>query len=110
MTALHPHPSYPIHSGSFFSFRSSLLTVFGSFPLTIGASPWLSGKEPACNAGATGLIPGSERSPGGGNGNPLQHPCLENPTDRGAWRATVHGVIKSWLPPVLAAAALTIAK
>ena len=41
------------------------------------------------------LIPGSERSSGGGNGNPLQYSCLENPMDRGAWRATVHGVAKS---------------
>ena len=40
-------------------------------------------------------IPGSGRSPGGGHGNPLQHSCLENPTDRGAWRATVHGVAQS---------------
>ena len=43
-----------------------------------------------------GLIPGSGRSPGGGNGNPLQYSCLENPMDRGAWWATVHGVTKSW--------------
>ena len=42
-----------------------------------------------------GLIPGSGRSSGGGNGNPLQCSCLENPTDRGAWRATVHGVTES---------------
>ena len=42
-----------------------------------------------------GSIPGSGRSPGGGHGNPLQHPCLENPMDRGAWRTTVHGVSKS---------------
>ena len=41
------------------------------------------------------LIPGWERSSGGGNGNPLQYSCLENPMDRGAWRATVHGVAKS---------------
>ena len=50
------------------------------------------------NAGDTrdvGSIPGSGRSPGEGNGNPLQYPCLENPMDRGAWRATVHGVAKS---------------
>ena len=46
-------------------------------------------------AGDLGLIPGSERSPGGGNGNPVQYSCLENPMDRGAWRATVHGVAKS---------------
>ena len=43
----------------------------------------------------TGSILGSERSPGGGHGNPLQHSCLENPTDRGAWRATGHGITKS---------------
>ena len=48
----------------------------------------------ACNAGGLGSIPGSGRSPGGGNGNPLQYSCLENPMDRGAWRATVHGVTK----------------
>ena len=46
------------------------------------------------NAGDTGSIPGSERS-SGGNGNPLQYSCLENPIDRGTWRATVHGVTKS---------------
>ena len=43
-----------------------------------------------------GLISGSGRSPGGGHGNPLQYSCLENPTDKGAWWATVHGVAKSW--------------
>ena len=43
-----------------------------------------------------GLIPGLGRSPGGGHGNPLQYSCLENPMDRGAWWATVHGVIKNW--------------
>ena len=53
-------------------------------------------KESACNAGDPGLIPGLGRSPGEGNGNPLQHPCLGNPMDRGAWRATVQGVAKSW--------------
>ena len=42
-----------------------------------------------------GLIPGSGRSPGGGNGSPLQYSCLENPMDRGAWQAIVHGVAKS---------------
>ena len=52
-------------------------------------------KELTCNAGDLGLIPGSGRSPGEANGNPLQYPCLENPMDRGAWRATVHGVAKS---------------
>ena len=53
-----------------------------------------SGKESACYTGDTGSIPGSGRSPGGGHGNPLQYSCLENPTDRGAWQATVHGVAK----------------
>ena len=53
------------------------------------------GKESACNAGDPGSIPGSERSPGEGNGYPLQYPCLENPTDRGAWQVTVHRVTKS---------------
>ena len=42
-----------------------------------------------------GLIPGWETSPGEGNGNPLQSSCLENPMERGAWRATVHGVAES---------------
>ena len=51
--------------------------------------------ESACNAGDPGLIPGSGRSPGEGNGDPLQYPCLGNPMDRGTWQATVHGVTKS---------------
>ena len=52
-------------------------------------------KESACNAGDPGLTPGSGRSPGGGDGNPLQYSCLENSTDRGCWWATVHGVTES---------------
>ena len=55
----------------------------------------LDGKESACNVGDLGLIPGSERSPGEGNGNPLQYSCLENSMEIGAWWATVHGVAKS---------------
>ena len=54
------------------------------------------GKESACNVGDLGLIPGSERSPGEGYGYTLQYTCLENPMDRGAWRATVHEVAESW--------------
>ena len=50
------------------------------------------GKESTCNEGDLGFIPGWGRSPGGGLANPLQYSCLENPMDRGAWRATVHGV------------------
>ena len=46
-------------------------------------------KESVCNTGHLGSVPGSGRSPGEGNGNPLQHSCLENPVDRGAWWATV---------------------
>ena len=53
------------------------------------------GKESACSAGDPSVIPGSERSPGEGNGNPLQYSCLETLTDRGPWRATVCGVAKS---------------
>ena len=52
------------------------------------------GKESACNTGDLGSIPGLGRSPGEGNGNPLQDSCLENPMDRGAWWATVHGVTR----------------
>ena len=51
-------------------------------------------KASARNAGDLGLIPGSGRSPGEGNGKPLQYSCLENPMDGGAWWATVHGVAK----------------
>ena len=54
----------------------------------------LRGKESPCNAGDTDLNTGLERSPGRGNGNPLQHSCLKNPTDRGTWLATVHGAAK----------------
>ena len=56
---------------------------FGSLPPEVKAS--------ACNAGDLGLIPGLGRSPGEGNGNPLQYSCLDNPMDGGAWWATVHG-------------------
>ena len=49
----------------------------------------------ACNVGDLGSIPGSRRTPGEENGNPLQYSCLENPMDGGAWRTIVHGVSKS---------------
>ena len=52
-------------------------------------------KASASNAGDLGSIPGSGRSPGEGNGNPLQYSCLENPMDGGAWWAAVPGVTKS---------------
>ena len=65
--------------------------------ILIGFPWWLGGKESACNTGATedtASIPESGRSPGEGNGNPLQESCLENLTDREAWQATACGVTK----------------
>ena len=53
-------------------------------------------EEYACIAGDLGLIPGLGRSPGEGNGYPLQYSCLENSMDRGAWQATDHGIAKNW--------------
>ena len=53
-------------------------------------------KSPPANAGDMSLIPGSGRSPGEGNGNPLQYSYLENPMDGAAWQALVHGVAKNW--------------
>ena len=61
----------------------------------LSSSSSSSGKESACKAGDMGPIPGSGRSHGEGNGNPLQYSCLENSMDRKAWQATVHGVTKS---------------
>ena len=77
--------SYSIRVGIFFF---SLLMCSKGFPhISVG-------KDFACNAGDLGSIPGSGQSPGEGNGNLLQYSCLENPTDRGTWRATVHGVAR----------------
>ena len=53
-------------------------------------------KESACNAGDPGSVSGLGRSPGEGNGYPLQYSCLENPMNRGAWQAKVHGITVSW--------------
>ena len=61
----------------------------------LGFPGGLDSEESAFNARDMGLIPGLGRSPGEGNGNPLQYSCLENPMDSGAWWATVHGVAKS---------------
>ena len=63
----------------------------------VGAPGGSVGKESACNAGDLGLVPGSGRSSGEENGYPLQFSCLESSMDGGAWRATVHGVAKSWI-------------
>ena len=70
-------------------FLSGITLYYHGFP---GGSK---GKASACDAEDPGLIPGSGRYPGEGNNNPLQYSCLENPMDRGAWWATVHGVTKS---------------
>ena len=66
-------------------------------PISVKGSPggW-DGKESACNVGHLGSIPGLGRSPGEGNGYPLQYSGLENSMDRGAWQAIAHGVAKSW--------------
>ena len=64
--------------------------IYMNFPLGLDS------KESACNAGELGLIPGLGRSPGGGNGNPFQHSCLEKSMNRGACWATVHRIAKSW--------------
>ena len=72
--------------------RGEFLVAAGRIWASLVAS--LVVKNPPANAGDVGLIPGSGKSPGEGNGNPLQYSCLENPMDRGAWRAIVHGVAK----------------
>ena len=86
-----------------FTFDSLRDWWFGHFNLwcnksiiILRASLLAHSEESACNAGEPGLIPGSERSPREENGYPPQYSCLENPLDRGAWQATVHGVAKSW--------------
>ena len=79
------------HSPQMKRFFPLLISLFGiHFP---GGSK---GKESACDAKDQGWIPGWGRSPGEGNGNPLQNSYLENSMDRGAWCARVHGVAKSW--------------
>ena len=76
---------------------SSMKLVLGAKKLGTDAFPGGSdSKESARNAGDLDSIPGSGRSPGEENGYPPQYSSLENPMDRGAWQATVHGVTKSW--------------
>ena len=85
------HPKmYPIYVFSYLS----IISLSHTYTCMYGLSWWLSGKGPVCQAGDTGSISGSGRSPGEGNDNPLQCSCLENPMDRGAWWAAVHGVTK----------------
>ena len=64
------------------------------FSLTSLVAQSVKGKESACSAGDIGSIPGLGRSPGEVNSNPLQYSCLENPMDRGVWRAITHGVTR----------------
>ena len=68
------------------------MKIEGSFPVVSSV------KNLPATAGDEDSIPGSGRSPGEGNGDPLQHPCLGNPIDRAAWRSTVCGVTKRWTP------------
>ena len=68
---------------------------YGVHGAAVGFPGGSDGKQSAYNAGDLGSIPRLGRSPGEGNGSPLQYSCLEDPMDRGAWRATVHGVTKS---------------
>ena len=109
-TAQKSSPGYLVNSR--FSIWGSCLyclnTATGSAPLlpreeahSLGGFYWclfsyhgFPCKESACNVGDVGSIPALGRSPGEGNGNPSQYSCLENPMDRGAWWATVHGVVK----------------
>ena len=81
---------YSIHS-SWIQFANILLRIFAS---VLGFPSGSVGKNLTANAGDLGSIPGLGRSLGEGNGNPLQYSCLENPMNRGAWQARVHGVIR----------------
>ena len=81
---------WPLFCSWLFLWHSPFLSQVKGYP---GASDY---KESACSAEDPSSIPGSGRSPGEGTSNPLQYSYLENPMDRRAWRATVHGVAKSW--------------
>ena len=85
---------YVAHSFSHLASISYLFIFYLSI-VDFGFSWWFSSKESTFNAGHKGSNPGSGRFPAEGNGNPLQHLCLKNPIDRGAWWATVHGAAKS---------------
>ena len=88
LTSSLPHNFPPRKDNSLL--RTSQSLEKGGFP---GGSD---SKESVCNAGDLSSIPGLGRSPGEGNGYSLQYSCLDNPMDRGAWWATVHGITKSW--------------
>ena len=91
-------PSWNLRFGLYLPLQGRQLT---EWPASCFSSVWgflggSDGRESSCNAGGLSSIPGSGRSPGEGSGNPLQYAWLENPMDRGAWWAIVHGVPKSW--------------
>ena len=78
---------------SFFSFLIQTISAFSIYFFFLNQfCGGLDGRESTCKAGDSGSIPGLERLPGEGNGDPLQYSFLENSMDTGAWRATVHGV------------------
>ena len=77
-----------LYSTAFLLYKNDLLVLWGALGGAVV-------KNLTPNTGDSGSIPESGRSPRAGNGNPLQYSCLENPTDGGAWRATVHRVTKS---------------
>ena len=85
MSDVKPLSSVPVNS----LLLSLVITELGR-----GLPQWLRGEESACNAGDVSSIPGSGRSPGEGNGDPLLYSCLGNPMDIGSWWTTVHGVAK----------------
>ena len=87
-----PGRTYAEAEAPIFWYSDAKRWLIGKVPGFSGGSD---GKESDCSAGDLGLIPGSGRSPGEGNGNPLQYPCLEKPMDGGAWQATVHGLAQS---------------
>ena len=93
----------PLQERLWWPFLLQVIDISGSPKTTASALQGFPGgsevKASACNAGDLGSTPGLGRSPGEGNGNPLQYSCLENPMDGGAWWATAHGVSKSrsWL-------------
>ena len=73
------------------------VTFISLHMVNLGKPRWPSSKESACSAGDMGSVPGLGRSPGRGNGYPLQYSCQENPMDKGDWWATVHRGAKTWL-------------
>ena len=93
--SLFPICSPDFHIYKYYAFSLFIYFWCGPF-LKLGFPVGSDGKETACNAGDLGSIPGLKRSSGGEHGSPLQYSCLEKPMDRGAWRATVHGIAKSW--------------